>query len=91
MELLIRKSFYRDWDNINNKELGIAIENITGIVRKANNITQIPRIKKLIKFEVRYKIEIQVQTKIYWIFCLVRGNKMEFVRVKSETYFKKNF
>lgn len=90
MELLIRNSFYRDWDNISSKELSNTIQVLLNSIKKAQDISQIPHLKKLRKFELRYKIELKVQQKIYWIFCIVKVKRIEFVRIKSETFFKKN-
>ena len=90
MELITKKSFLRDWDNIGNKGLNNAIEDLSKRIAKATSVTQIPRMKRLRNGAHQFKIEIRVQTKIYWIICIVLSNKVQFVRIKSETWCKKN-
>lgn len=90
MELITKKSFLRDWDNIGGKGLNSAIEDLAKRISKADSVSQIPRMKHLRNGVRLFKIEIRVQTKIYWIICDVLSNKVQFVRVKSETWCKKN-
>ncbi len=90
MELTISNSFYRDWDNISSKALTNSIQSLLNEIKKAQNISQLQRFKKLKKFESRYKIELKIQRKNYWVLCIVRGNAIELVRIKSEIFFKKN-
>ena len=82
MELIIRGSFFRDWDNIVSRELSKAIEGKKDEVKAARNISHISYLKKL-------RIS---QHKIYWILCVIRKpmDRIEFVRLKPESYFKKN-
>ncbi len=93
MELVFRGSFFRDWDNINNKELSKAIEEKKNEVKAAKNLSQISHLKKLRIRTIWYKIELPIsKRKIYWILCVIQQqtNRIEFVRLKSEGYFKKN-
>jgi hypothetical protein len=90
VELVTKKSFLRDWDNIGSKGLNKSIEDIAKRITKVNSVSQIPRMKRLRNGAHLFKIEIRVQTKIYWIICDVLGNKVRFVRIKSETWCKKN-
>lgn len=90
MQIVIRGSFYRDWSKIGNKELSKILHKKIEEVESAGNISQISRLKKLRNYSARYKIEIIVRKKIYWALCIVKENKIEFLRMKSETYFKKN-
>ncbi len=90
MRIVIKGSFYRDWTNIDNKELSKTLQKKIEEVESAKNISQISYLKKLRNYSARYKIEIIVGKKIYWALCVIRDNKIEFLRLKSETYFKKN-
>ncbi|MCG3166762.1 MAG: hypothetical protein POELPBGB_02544 [Bacteroidia bacterium] len=90
MELNIKNSFFRDWDNIDNKGLNRAVELIVQQVKKANMPSDVHRMKKLKGYTNKYKIEIRVHTKIYWILCESLGNKVMFYRLKSEDWCKKN-
>jgi hypothetical protein len=90
MELHIRNSFFRDWNDISNRGLNKEIETITHKVRKAHAVSGILRMKKLIGSSNKYKIELRVQTKIYWILCQKSGNRIDFYRIKSEDWCKRN-
>jgi len=90
MQIVIKGSFYRDWNSIGNKELSKALKNKIDEVELAKNITRISHLKKLRNYSMRYKIEIAAGSKIYWALCIIRENKIEFLRLKSEKYFKKN-
>ena len=93
MELIIRGSFFRDWDNIVSRELSKAIEEKKDEVKAARNISHISYLKKLRIRTNWYKIELRIsQHKIYWILCVIRKpmDRIEFVRLKPESYFKKN-
>ena len=90
MELRIRNSFFRDWDNISSRALNSEIETIIKIVKATNIVSGIPRMKKLINYSNKYKIELRLHTKIYWILCEKHGNKIDFYRIKSENWCKRN-
>jgi len=90
MQIVVKGSFYRDWSNIRNKELSKILREKIDEVESARNISQISRLKKLRNYSSRYKIEIIAGKKIYWVLCILWENKIEFLRLKSETYFKKN-
>jgi len=81
-ELLILKD--DDFDNVRYEEI---IDKIS----TGHSIHQIPRTKKLRDYVSLYKIEIHVYSKIYWIICHVSGNKVPFLRIKSEEWCKRNF
>lgn len=92
MELVFRGSFFRDWDNITNRELSKAIEEKKNEIKAAKNLSQISYLKKLRIRTSWYKIELRLnQRKIYWILCVIQPpkGKIEFVRLKPEVYFKK--
>lgn len=90
MQLVVKGSFYRDWKKIQNKELSKTLRTKIDEIESVRNSSQISRLKKLRNYSARYKIEIIAGKKIYWILCIISGNKIEFLRLKSETYFKKN-
>ena len=90
MVLHIRNSFFRDWDNINSRELNSEIGIIASKVRGANGVSEVHRMKKLIGYSDKYKIELRIHTKIYWILCLKFGNRIDFYRIKSEGWCKRN-
>ena len=73
-----------------NKELGKALHKKIEEAESAAAISHISHLKKLRNYSSRYKIEIVANNKIYWALCIVRGKNCEFVRLKSEKYFKKN-
>ena len=89
MHLDIKGSFYRDWKEISNRELSKLLREKIDEIESAHGISKISHLKKLRKFSSRYRIEISVGKKVYWILCIVWENKIEFVRLKSETYFKR--
>lgn len=90
MELIFRGSFFRDWDSHGNKELSKAIKVKTDEIKAARSQAGISRLKKLRKRVHRYKIEIPLRSKkVYWIYCIILGNKIELVRLKPESFFKK--
>ncbi len=90
MELNIRNSFFHDWDNIGGKKLNREIANTSDKIKKAHSVSDIHRMKKLISYTHKYKIELRIQTKIYWILCEGFRNKIDFYRIKSEDWCKKN-
>ncbi len=89
MQIVIKGSFYRDWKRIQNKHLSKVLRKKIDEVERARSISQIAHLKKLRNYSSRYKIEIVSGNKIYWTLCIVFGNKIEFLRLKSEIYFKK--
>jgi hypothetical protein len=90
VELKFKKSFIRDIDDIGSKEPTRAIEELIRKIKEAKSIYQIQRAKALRQSKYEYKIELRVQSKIYWILCDIRGNIVLFLRIKSESWCKKN-
>ncbi len=90
MQLVVKGSFYRDWKKIQSKELSKLLRKKITEIESARNSSQISHLKKLRNYSARYKIEITAGKKIYWVLCIISGTKIEFLRLKSETYFKKN-
>lgn len=89
MELIYRGSFRRDFKILNNKELAKSLKAKIDEVKAAKDVSQISHLKKLRNYLSRYKIEIAAGNKTFWVLCLIRKNKIEFIRLKSEIYFKK--
>ena len=90
MVLNFRNSFFRDWDNIDSKGLNREIESISKLVKVATAPSGVHRMKKLKGYTNKYKIELRVQTKTYWVLCEVSGARVEFYRLKSEVWCKRN-
>ena len=91
MELTFRGSFGRDYRSINDRLLIKALKDKILEVKKAKDILHVSRFKQLRKYRKLGKIEVRTESnKIYWILCIASKNRVEFVRVKSEVYFKKN-
>ncbi len=90
MQVVVKGSFYRDWKKINNKRLSKVLRERIEEVESSKRIQQISHLKKLRNYSSRYKIEITIGKKIYWVLCIMWDNKMVLLRLKSETYFKKN-
>ncbi|HTA28584.1 MAG TPA: hypothetical protein VK809_12400 [Bacteroidia bacterium] len=90
MQIAIKGSFQRDWSKLAHRGLSKTLREKIIEIESAKSISQISRFKKLRNYSSRYKIELIVGKKIYWALCVVRDNKIEFLRLKSETYFKKN-
>ena len=91
MELIYRNSFFRDLDSIGSREPSREIEKLIPKISKAYSVSTIPGMKQLKRSkEYEYKIELYVQTKIYWILCDIYDNRIEFIRIKSEVWCKNN-
>lgn len=89
MQVVVKGSFYRDWQQVKNKKLSIAIQNKIEEIESAKSLHQISRFKKLRKYVLTYKIELHSGNKIYWILCKVFDDKIILVRLKTEIFFKK--
>jgi hypothetical protein len=90
MQVVVKGSFYRDWQLVKNKKLSLAIQDKIEEIELATNTSQISRFKKLRKYVLTYKIELRSGNKIYWMLCKVFDDKIILVRLKTELYFKKN-
>jgi hypothetical protein len=94
MELNFKGSFLRDLEKIQNKYLLKALSDKIREIKSAKNSTQISQLKKFKAYKsIWYKIEIHQEhgNKIYWLLCIIRKNKVEFRRIKTESFFKKNY
>jgi len=58
MELKAKGSFYRDLQKFSNRELALAVQKTLEQLVRAQNISQIPNLKKLKKFKVYYRIQV---------------------------------
>ena len=91
MELTFRNSFFRDLDNISSRESNRALQQLIDKISKAESLTAIPRLKQLKRTRsYECKIELRVQSKIYWILCDAYSSRIEFIRIKSEAWCKNN-
>lgn len=91
MELTFRNSFYRDLDSIGSRAPNKEIEKLFLKIARAQTLLSIPGIKQLRHTNLfQYKIELKVQTKIYWILCDAYSDRIELMRIKSETWCKAN-
>jgi hypothetical protein len=91
VELIFKNSFFRDLDNIGSRAPKKEIEKLILKISPARTISTIPGIKQLHRTkQFEYKIELKVQTKVYWILCDVYSDKIELIRIKSETWCKDN-
>jgi len=58
MKFEIKKSFLKDLKKLNDKRLAEEIKNLFDIIEKAENLQEIPNVKKLKGFEEFYRIRI---------------------------------
>ena len=91
MELIFKNSFFRDLDNIGSRAPNKEIEKLLLKISKAETLSSIPGLKQLRHTkQFEYKIELKVQTKVYWILCDAYSDRIELIRIKSETWCKAN-
>jgi len=94
MELNYKGSFFRDLDTINNRYLLKSVKKKIDEIKTAKSPLEVVRLKKFReRNRIWYKIEIRAEygEKIYWILCIIKNNIIELRRIKSESFFKKNF
>jgi len=91
VELIFKNSFFRDLDNIGSRAPNKEIEKLLLKISKAETLSSIPGLKQLRHTkQFEYKIELKVQTKVYWILCDAYSDRIELIRIKSETWCKAN-
>src|ERR1700679_87984 len=61
MELKAKGSFYRDLSRLANRELAVEVQKVLWQIKQAKDISQIPNLKKLKKFDVHYRIYKNLQ------------------------------
>ncbi len=88
MELKAKGSFYRDLGRLANRELAIEVQKILGQIRQAKDISQIPNLKKLKKFDVHYRIRVMEN---YRMGLVIRSNKVILVCLGHRHTFYKSF
>lgn len=90
MELSFKNSFFRDLAEYKSKSLkkalGVLISSVLS-AKSTSNILGLKRLKRTKSFEC--KIELKVQSKVYWILCDATAQGIVFIRIKSETWCKK--
>ncbi len=90
MELSYKNSFFRDLDELKSKALKIALRKLIVTAASANSLTSIQGLKRLKRTSLfEYKIELKVQSKIYWVLCDATKDGIIFIRIKSEAWCKK--
>ena len=88
MELIAKGSFYRDVAQYRNKKLLQALYDTLKQIEVAKNVSEIPFLIKLKKFEVHYRIQVE---KDYRIGAVIRGNKIWLACFGHRNNFYKTF
>lgn len=92
MELIFRPIFYREFDNIKNKDILKELQNIFHKIEKADSINEIGNLKKLRNYSHYYRIKIKISDKIdYRLVLMIRNKKVwaESVALSSKVFYKK--
>jgi len=77
MKFEIKKSFLKDLKKLNDKRLAEEIKNLFHIIEKAENLQEIPNVKKLKGFEEFYRIRIGK----YRVGIRYNNNEVTFIRI----------
>jgi len=77
MKFEIKKSFLKDLKKLNDKRLSEEIKNLFDIIEKAENLQEIPNVKKLKGFEEFYRIRIGK----YRVGIRYNNNEVTFIRI----------
>ncbi len=77
MKFKIKKSFLKDLKKLNDKRLAKEIKNLFHIIEKAENLQEIPNVKKLKGFEEFYRIRIGR----YRVGIRYNNNEATFIRI----------
>jgi mRNA interferase RelE/StbE len=88
MELKAKGSFYRDLNRLANRELVMEVHKILWQMKQAKDISQIPNLKKLKKFEVHYRIRVMEN---YRMGLVIRNTKIILVCLGHRHTFYKSF
>lgn len=93
MELRFRPRFYRDLSLLKGKkEISAAVYRVIRQVEEAKNISEINGLKKLVAYEVYYRIRLNISERDnYRIGLSIRGNKVWFDRILPRRKFYKHF
>lgn len=87
MELRFEGQFDRDI-NISDRQVLSWVADVVKRVEVAENISQIPGLKKLRKYKTQYRIKVADD---YRIGVVIRGNVVWFVRFGHRSLFYKRF
>jgi len=84
MEIIFRKSFWKDIKNCDNKRIKESVSDIITEIESANNLSQISNLKKLKGYKNAYRIKL----KDYRIGVDFENNKLEMVSLlhRKEIY-----
>jgi hypothetical protein len=88
MELKAKGSFYRDLGQYSNRELAIEVRKILLQIMKAQNISHIPNLKKLKKFDAHYRVKVMDN---YRMGMVIRGSHVILVCFGHRHNFYKSF
>jgi len=88
MELKAKGSFYRDLSQYSNRELATEIQKILRQIINVQNISQIPGLKKLKKYDPHYRIKVMEN---YRIGIVIRGSNVILVCLGHRHNFYKSF
>ena len=77
MKFEIKKSFLKDLKKLNDNRLAEEIKNLFDIIEKAENLQEIPNVKKLKGFEEFYRIRIGK----YRVGIRYNNNEVTFIRI----------
>lgn len=88
MELKAKGSFYRDLSQYSNRELATEVQKILWQMIKAKDLSQIPNLQKLKKFDVHYRVKVPGN---YRIGMVIRNNKIILVCFGHRHTFYKSF
>jgi len=77
MKFEIKKSFLKDLKKLNDKRLAEEVKNLFDIIEKAENLQEIPNVKKLKGFEEFYRIRIGK----YRVGIRYNNNEVTFIRI----------
>ncbi len=79
MQFEIKKSFLKDLKKLNDKRLAEEIKNLFAIIEKAENLQEIPNVKKLKGYDNFYRIRVgKYRVGIQYI-----NNQVVFLRILS--------
>jgi len=88
MELKAKGSFYRDLSRLSNRKLAKEVHKVLVQMMKAEDIAQIPHLKKLNKFDAYYRVQVMDN---YRIGLVIRNNKITLVCFGHRSNFYKGF
>ena len=77
MQIVFLNSFYKDLNKLKNKTVAQQLSRLIADIEKANDLSDLPELKKLKGHKHAYRIRI----KSYRLGVFIEGNKIEFTRL----------